>query len=287
MASSGLWGVIVGGGLRKRHPDRRVPRGACRSGAARNVLFRQAVERAARLIDAQRLLAVFARDQSASYDTALQGLPSIQRVVQPFYRGSAPEIFLPVLKIAHQDPDATVVLLPGDRLVDGEGHLMSYVAKAARAVTVRPDLPLVIGAHPEAPDPGAAWIEPGAPVEDLEPYGVRTVRRFVRRPSPADLATLWEGEGLLNTHVVIAKARALIRLGRRYLPDVLEAFEPLAGAFGSPEERLLCEAVYEEMPYASVSHALFVRAHHVAVLPAVHVTLRREVRPATAGSLAS
>ena len=49
-----------------------------------------------------------------------------------------------------------------------------------------------------------------------------------------------------------------------------------AGAFGAPEESLLCEAVYEGMPYASLAHALFVRARTSAVLPVPHVTTWRE-----------
>jgi mannose-1-phosphate guanylyltransferase len=251
------------------------------------VLFRHAIERAARLIDPAQLVAVLARDHSASYDAELAALPPVQRVVQPVYRGSGPEIFLAVLKIAHHDPDATIVILPSDHLVDGEGRLMACVSKAAQAVMARPDLPLVIGAHPMAPDAAASWIEPGAPVEGLEPFGIRTVHRFLRRPSQADLATLWEGQGLVNTHVVIAKARALIRLGQRYLPDVLETLEPLAGAFGAPEERLLCEAVYEQMPYATISHALFVRAQDVAVLPVAHVTMWSEVTTHEVETLAS
>jgi mannose-1-phosphate guanylyltransferase len=288
LVASSLWGVILGGGIGDRRAERRASRFTLRRPpAARHVLFRQAVERAARLIEPQRLLAVLARDHSASYDIELASLPPIQRVVQPVYRGSGPEIFLPVLKIADQDPDATIVILPSDHLVDGEARLMTCVAKAAQAVAARPDLPLVIGAHPSGPDAAASWIEPGAPVEGLECFGVRAVQRFVRRPAPADLATLWEGHGLVNTHVVIARARALIRLGQRYLPDVLETFEPLAGAFGAPEESLLCEAVYEQMPYATVSHALFVRAQDIAVLPATNVTMWSEVPPPEVETLAS
>lgn len=275
MSSNRLWGIVLGGTAGEDRGPGTTPRGVHRrmAGATRDLLFRQAVERATRLIDAERLVAVFDRDHVRSYDSTLRGLPAIQRLVQPRYRGSAPEVFLPLLKIAHRDPDATVVILPGDQLIDGEARLMNSVAKAAQAAAARPDLPLVIGAQPTLPDPSAPWIEPGAPVEGLEPFAVRTVARFVARPAPADLAALYEGDGLFNTRIVVAKARALVRLGQRYLPDVLETFEPLIGAFGAPEESLLCEAVYEGMPYASVSHALFVRAQNVAVLPVAHVTM--------------
>lgn len=287
MTSNRLWGIVLGGPVDDARAS--LARGLHRRGSrtSRHALFRQAIDRASRVIDTERLVAVLDRDHARSYDGSFAGVAGIQRVVQPRYRGSGPEVFLPLLKIAHQDPDATVVLLPGDMLVDGEARLMNSVAKAAQAAAAKPDLPLVIGAQPAMPDGGAAWIEPGAPVDGLEAFAVRTVARFVIRPSPSDLAALYEGDGLINTRIVVAKVRALIGLGERYLPDVLETFEPLTAAFGAPEEGLLCEAVYEGMPYASVAHALFVRAHHMAVVPTAHVTMWTEAATPRLERLAS
>jgi mannose-1-phosphate guanylyltransferase len=276
-----LWGVVLAGSLDERHHLRRGTRGSC-SGGGRRALFRRTLERATWLIPAERLVAVLARDHSAYYDSELRGLGPIHTIVQPAWRGSAAGLFLPILKIAAADPDATVAIFPGGQPVEGDAQLMSSVTRAAHAVAARPELPVVIGAAPRGPDLAQAWIEPGGAIDGLESYAVRAVSRFVHRPTRAEAAALWESDGLVNTHVIIAKARALITLGGRYLPDVLETFEPLGTAFGTPEEALLCEAVYEEMPYASVAHALFVRAHDVAVLPAPHVRTRLDVAPAHA-----
>jgi len=273
-----LWGIVLAGTLDERQQHRAAARsvGEDRS-RCQHALFRQTIERASWLIPAERLVAVVARDHSAYYDRELlRDLGPIHTVVQPAWRGSAAGLFLPILKITSADPDATVAVFPGGQPVDGHAQLMTSVAKAVHAVAVRPELPVVIGAVPRGPDVGQAWIEPGSAIEGLEAYAVRAVRRFVPRPTRSEATSLWEGDGLVNTHVIIAKARALITLGARYLPDVLETFEPLGAAFGTPEEPLLCEAVYEDMPYASVAHALFVRARDVAVLPAPHVRTRIE-----------
>ncbi|MCL6640533.1 MAG: hypothetical protein K6T92_04080, partial [Candidatus Rokubacteria bacterium] len=87
-----LWGIIVAtrGGLGC----------GCRPTLAsrpdRHVLFRRTLERAARLIAPDRLVAVLARDHSASYDTRLPGAPAVRRVLQPAWRGSAPALYLPL-----------------------------------------------------------------------------------------------------------------------------------------------------------------------------------------------
>jgi mannose-1-phosphate guanylyltransferase len=246
--------------------------------AARHVLFRESLDRATHLIPEDRLVAVLARGHSSQYESALEGMPAVRRVVQPAYRGSAAELFLPVMKIARQDPDAIVVVLPSDHLVDTDARLMKHVDRAARVATIRPDLPVVIGAHPSSAVCGAGWIEPGAIVEGLEPYAVRAVRRFHTHPTEPEAAALFASDGLVNTHVVIARVRALIELGRRAVPDILEAMEPLEAAYSEPEEALMSEAVYEQMPYANLSHVLFARPHGIAVLPAdVHV--RHDLAP--------
>jgi mannose-1-phosphate guanylyltransferase len=167
--------------------------------------------------------------------------------------------------IARRDPSAVVVVFPGKGSVHYDGDFMTAVGRAADAVTQRPPLLLVIGAVAPFP-PARGWIEPGEAIAGLEHLGVRAVRRFVRRPRQRP-ALPGPGGGIVNTGVVIAEAQALLALGRRRLPDVLESLEPLETVFGGPEEPLLCEAVYEGMPYADLSHALFAADEPVGVLP--------------------
>jgi hypothetical protein len=88
----------------------------------------------------------------------------------------------------------------------------------------------------------------------------------VRRTSFAQAAALRASGGLINTGVIVAQAATWLALGRRRLPDVLETLEPLQTAHGGAEENLLCEAVYEAMPYADLAHALLARDEAFAVL---------------------
>lgn len=272
-----LWGIALSGSTSNGRLPRRARRPIRPHGTARRPLpapLRHTIECASRVIPEERLIAVIARDHSAYYDSELRGLGDVERVVQPRYRGSAAEIFLPVLKIQRRDPHATVVVLPADGLVGYEPRLMSYVAKAVQVVIRRPDLPVVIGAPPGSPDPDWPWIEPGEPVEGLEALGVHAVRRFYPAPSRGQALMLYESDGLLSTGVIVARARTLLDLGQRCLPDVLETLEPLEAHFGAPEEPLLCEAVYEGMPIANISHGLFTTAEPFAVLPIADVVWR-------------
>jgi hypothetical protein len=209
------------------------------------------LQRAARLAPPGQTVAVVTRRRAAAWEPELASVPSIQRVVQPVDRGRAAEVLLPLLKIACLDPAATVIVLPADHGVDHDARFFRYVTRAVWAVVLRPDLPIVIGAHPDAPV-ADGWIEPGAPVEGLEDLAVRSVKSFVDDASPAERRRLFDADALTTTSTFVARARTLRALAARALPEVLEALEPLEEVFGRPEESLLCEAVYEGMPRAGL-----------------------------------
>jgi mannose-1-phosphate guanylyltransferase len=268
-ASDRLWGIILGGAdAARRRWSFLLP---CRRPAGVTSL-RAAADRATDLIPAHRLVTVLARGRSHDAD----GLAGVQRVIQPAYRGSAAELFLPLSMIARRDQSAIVVVLPADGAGQDEPEFLAAVERAAEAVAERRSLLLVIGvAPPCARAPG--WVEPGVAVAGLEHLGVRAVRRFLRRPTHTQAAALHASGGLVNTGVVVAEAGTLLALGRRRLPDVLETLEPLEAAFGGPEEHLLCEAVYEGMPYADIAHALFAADEAFGVLDVPRT--RTRIRP--------
>jgi mannose-1-phosphate guanylyltransferase len=277
-----LWGIVIVGGPDDPRPSSHYSAGAVRrlrpesSLAARERALVRTLERATSLIPAERLITVLERTDVARHAADLAEFGEVRVVVQPAWRGNAAQVFLPALRILREDPHATIVVLPHEQMLDHDSRIVHYLAQAARAVEIRPDVPVVIGAPPRSPDPHQAWIEPGDPVEGLEAFAIRSVERFLGKPSMREVTSLYEGNGLLSTLVITAKAKTLVSLGRTYLPDVLETLEPLEDAFGGPEERLLCDAIYECMPVASLTAGLLERAGQLAVLPLPGVVWRED-----------
>ena len=133
----------------------------------------------------------------------------------------------------------------------GRAEFVATIGRAAEIVAARPDVLLVIGLAPPCPRP-PGWIEPGEVMAGLATFGVRAVRRFLRRPSFAQASLLQRNGGLVNTGVVVAQARTLLDLGRRRLPDVLETLEPSRPRSAGRGDAAV-EAVYEGMHYDDLS----------------------------------
>ena len=200
------------------------------------------------------------RDSARACAGVLAETPDVATIVQPAYRGSAAELFLPALLVARRDPDAVVLALRADETHDGP--VAPCLARAIRAVDLRPDLTVLVGARPRTTRAPDGFVEPGSPLEGCEELSLLAVRRFVYE-APRGLCA----RDLLAPAALAARARALVALGRRYIPEVLETLEPLEGVADAPEATLLCEAVYECMPYASLSREFLERVPELAVLP--------------------
>jgi mannose-1-phosphate guanylyltransferase len=265
------WGVVLAGNDGPvvefgREPGRRARRERRPFGRDRRTGLRRTLERATALLPTERMIAVFSRDNAEGYGQELRDLPDVHHVVQPRYRGSAAEVFLPILKIARLDPDAIVAVLPADHVDGHDGRAIESIGKAITAAALRPDLPVLVGAHPR-PNPTYGWVEPGEPVDGLESLAVRSVKRFVHDRAATTHRWLSPGGTLLSTVAIVGHISTLLDLGRHYVPEVLEALEPIEHASGSVEERLLCDAVYESIPYASLARELLERGDHFGVLP--------------------
>ena len=222
--------------------------------------LKRALDRAMRLAPAHRVVTIMSRESARPWAGVLAETPDIATIVQPAYRGSAAELFLPALLVARRDPDAVILALRADETHDGP--VAPCLARAIRAVDLRPDLTVLVGARPRTTRAPDGLVEPGSPLEGCEELSLLAVRRFVYE-APRGLCA----RDLLAPAALAARARALVALGRRYVPEVLETLEPLEGVADAPEATLLCEAVYECMPYASLSREFLERVPQLAVLP--------------------
>jgi mannose-1-phosphate guanylyltransferase len=264
--SSHVWTIVLTGDAPPTvagGPARQSCRAAPRWAAPAAPGARLTLERATRLAPPGQTIIVLTRRQAAAWESELSAFPKAQRIVQPVYRGRAAELLLPLLTIAGQEPSATIIVLPVDHRVDHDERFLRYVRRAVWAVALRPEVPILIGAHPYAAV-ADGWIEPGGPVDGLEDLAVHTVKRFVDEASAAERRKLFELSALVSTWIFVARAGTLLSLAERTLSEVLEALEPLEAAFGRPEAELLCEAVYECMPRAGLGP--LERASGLAVL---------------------
>jgi mannose-1-phosphate guanylyltransferase len=214
--SQHIWALVLAGGEGKRlraltteHCGTAVPKQFC-SLRGEHSLIEEAVHRAGRVVDAQRICTVVSQQhrQWWSKIAGLNRLPRENVIVQPRGRGTAIGILFSVLHIQARDPDALVVLLPADHHVRHEGVLSQSLTKAVLRLQRCTDRPVLLGLEPEEVDTQLGYILPGA----RDPFGGQEVLRFIEKPNFSIANEIIRQGGLWNAFIIAAAAHRLVDL---------------------------------------------------------------------------
>lgn len=272
------WAVVLAGGEGSRlrplveriHSDGRPKQYAVLMGE--RSLLRRTLDRTALAIPPERTVVVTTRAHAAYFAGEFADPGAAKVLVQPRDRGTAAGILLPLYWIWWRDPEAIVAIFPSDHFVSDDAGFMRHVADLFPAASRHADRILLVGVEPDSPDPGYGWIEAGA-VLDRGPAGdIRTVERFVEKPSTAEARSLVERGALWNTFVLVARASTLVRASRRALPEMSDRLRRLRAFVDTPAEARVLETAYMLSPAANFSQSVLASsARQLAVsrLPAM------------------
>jgi mannose-1-phosphate guanylyltransferase len=188
-----------------------VPKQYCSFGSQTTLLGR-ALRRARSIAPLERVVVVVAEEHRRHWQSELAHLPPENVVVQPENRGTAAGVLLPALHVHDRDPDAPVLVLPSDHHVDDEPALRRALLEAVEATESDPRRLFLLGITPDAPSTDYGWILPERTSD--------RVSGFIEKPPAVIAADLLARGGLWNGFMLAARARALVRITSRALPEL-------------------------------------------------------------------
>ena len=223
--------------------------------------------RVARSVPQERIAFALNRDHQRFYTPMLEGVPARNLVVQPRNRGTAPAILYSLLRLSELAPSASVLLIPSDHYVADEAALTGYINCAFTAVAERPELTVLLGIVPDAPESGYGWIEPGAALH-IGPRSLFGVSRFREKPSVPIVSELMAAGCLWNSFMIVGKVATLLELFIFAMPRLYQAFSKIRPTLGTPFEEETLHQLYADLPSTDFSHeVLEFAAVRLAVLP--------------------
>lgn len=187
-------------------------------------------------------------------------------LLEPVGRNTAPAVAVAALFLAENDPDALMLVLPSDHVIDKLAAFHDAITTAAGAAAG--GALVTFGIRPEKPETGYGYIRRGQPLKDLA--GCFEVERFVEKPDlPTAAGYLADGNYDWNSGMFLFKASSyLAELGRLH-PEMVEACkQALAeGARDLDFYRLAAEP-FGQCPSRSIDYAVMEHTTHAAVVPA-------------------
>ncbi|UOF14002.1 mannose-1-phosphate guanylyltransferase/mannose-6-phosphate isomerase [Lysobacter capsici] len=228
-------------------------------------LFQETILRASALPDTGAPVTVCADDHRFMVGEQLQaiGVANGAILLEPVARNTAPAIALAALHLVASEPDATMLVLPADHLIEDVEAFRDAVARAA--VLADQDWLVTFGIHPDYPETGYGYIDRG----DALGEGGFKVGRFVEKP---DLATaegyVAAGTYAWNSGMFLFKAQRYLDELARLAPKILEAARAAYAQASTDLDFIrLGKEAFAASPNDSIDYAVMEKTDRAAVVP--------------------
>lgn len=215
------WALILAGGegtrlqsLTRLASGIAVPKQFCSLGHSGSLLH-DAVERARLVTPSERTTIVVSEHHRRWWQELDLRVPERNLISQPSSRGTAQGILLPLLRILHQDPQASLLVLPSDHYVSNELVLATGLREAMSHVNRTSHGILLLGIAAEEADSELGYILADGTDE------VSAVREFVEKPDASTARALIARGGVWNSFIFAARGQSLLRRFEETCPHLL------------------------------------------------------------------
>jgi len=189
-------------------------------------------------------------------------------ILEPTARNTAPAIALAALQLAQTEPDALMLVLPADHVIDDNAAFADCVQQALH--TAAQGHLVTFGIVPSGPETGYGYIKQGTALDLAAAPGAHAVAAFIEKPSLTNAQQLLaEGGYTWNSGMFVFSARSYLDELRTHQPDMLSAVERAWAAkavdlgFIRPDN-----AAFAACPADSIDYAVMQLTRHAAVIPA-------------------
>lgn len=281
-----LHAVIMAGGSgtrfwpqsRQRHPKQFLTfTGTCS-------LLQDTAGRCSPVVPVERTWIVTNANHAVEAGRQLPEVAASQILVEPCGRNTAPCIGLAAIQLLAVDPDATMLVMPADHVIQPIAMFQQAVREAEALVEREPCSLVLFGIEPTYPATGFGYIQRGerVPVAVVSDTGASPesgrpaqgcpsfrVLSFQEKPNQLTAARYAaSGEYYWNCGIFVWRAQAILDALAVFAPEITQRLIRLQAAIGSPDWAEQLEAEFPQMPSISIDYAVLEKTSHVCVLEA-------------------
>ncbi len=218
-------------------------------------LIRQTVERARRLVPDRRLRILTGEHLVEPIRRALPELPLDSFLVEPRARGTGPVLAWAAWTLQRDDPDAVLVSLHSDHLIEPDDAFAAVLGRAAEVARSHESL-VTLAVPPDRPEVGYGYIQPGETLEAADDVRAFRVDAFHEKPDRETAQAYLERGYLWNSGIFVWRADVFLEEIRNHAPEIGRLLVHL--------DRGNDERFFAEAPTISVDEAVLERSRRVA-----------------------
>lgn len=233
--------------------------------AGERSLIQQSFDRCQPWIPAERTWVVTGKHLADLTRQHLPGVPDSQILQEPAARNTAPCLGLAALCLLALDPDATMLVMPADHVIDDVAAFRDDVQKAVSLVDNNPERLVLFGVPPTYPATGFGYIERSESIGQ----GAFEVKAFREKPD-RDTAEhyLRSGTFFWNCGIFVWKAKRILEALAQHEPEMVARLETLRPHIGMPSWGDALNEIFPTLKSISIDYAVLEREQKIAVFEA-------------------
>lgn len=200
-------------------------------------------------------------------ETERAGVTPDAVILEPMARNTAPAIAAAASFILAKDPEAILIVMPSDHVIQNEPCFVEAVHRAA--IAARQGRLTLFGVPPTEPNTGYGYIRKGAELPGCG--GACAVDAFFEKPNAATASSYLAAGGYYwNSGIFVLPAAVFLDEMRRYAPQALDAAQrAVAQATADPEFQFLMldKSAFADAPDISIDYAVMEKTSAAAILP--------------------
>lgn len=199
---------------------------------------------------------------NASYADAvrenLPDLPVSNVIGEPAVRDTAGAIGLSASILTKFDPDATMVVLTADQIIEPHDVLQQAITDSLTFINNNSESMITFGIQPTSPSTVLGYIK----CTDARSYPgcknkVCRVKVFKEKPNQNDAKEYLEsGQYLWNSGMFVWKARTILSNLTEFLPDSVEPLQKIKANWDSPNQQQTLQEWFPKLPQISIDFAV-------------------------------
>lgn len=231
-------------------------------------LIAAAIERLRGICPPENIWIVTNRTQKKAVGKLLLDFPIDQVLIEPEARDTAPCIAFAMATIAARDPDATLVVLPADHVIDPISEFERMVTRA-RSLAKDGETLVTFGIAPTFAATGYGYVELGEAITqgatDADPRAAVAIS-FREKPDEATARQFVEsGKFWWNSGIFVFEIGAMHKAFAKHEPALAKATDQMTAAIMSNKRQQVTRA-FKAAPKTSIDFAIMEKAEHIAVV---------------------
>jgi mannose-1-phosphate guanylyltransferase len=221
-------------------------------------LLQGTVDRIAAQVPAERTWVLTSEQHRSEAAQQLAGeVPESQVIGEPMGRDTAACIGLGAALIARTDPDATIIVMPADHLIEPAQEFRRAVHAAEQFSTDFPEQLLTFGIAPTYPSTGYGYIHRSENAGTRQGVPISRAIAFKEKPGESDAEQfVASGDYFWNSGIFVWKPAAILGELEQRKPELHAAVKRIAAAWGKADFLEVFRREYERAEKISIDYAV-------------------------------